>query len=183
MVHNRKVRGGVCLRAIQIFVLDLNENAVLAMLTTKVTEPTGSTNAPDSLVANRYLTGEYMVPFHADDENMCLGKVLPTRIISLSLGATRNFDWKIKHVGNHTGKKSTTKAATGYLLVMEGWMQKYYAHSIPRAVELSTGSSTGTTTGDVRRINLTWRWTTDSGILPVTTGNAAPEIQPPNMAP
>ena len=86
--------------------LNLNENAVLAMLTTKVTELTGSSTAPDSLVANRYLTGEDMVPFHADDENMFLGKVIPIRIISLSLGATRSFDWKNKAVGNHTGKSS-----------------------------------------------------------------------------
>ena len=163
--------------------LDLTENVVLAMLTTKVTELTGSSTAPDSLVANRYLTGDDMVPFHADDENMFLGKVIPIRIISLSLGATRSFDWKIKAVGNHTGKKNTTQTSTGDLLVMEGWMQKFYAHSIPRAGELSTGSSTGMSTEEVRRINLTWRWTKDSRILPTPTGSAAPEIPSMPMAP
>ena len=121
----------------------MNENALLAMLTDKVTELTGSSSKPDSMVANRYITGEDMVPFHADDENMCMGKVLPIRIISLSLGATGSFDWKIKAVGNHTGNKFTTQISTGDLLVMEGWMQQLYAHIIPRAEGLSTGSSTG----------------------------------------
>ena len=62
----------------------------MTIITDLVTSLTGSTTKPDSLVANRYLTGKGSVPFKSVAEEILMGNMCPIGIISLSLGASEN---------------------------------------------------------------------------------------------
>ena len=100
---------------------------------------------PNACNLNLYDDGAHSVAWHADDENMFQGLYRDIWIISLSLGASRTFELKLKSSsGNRAAARVTLADAD--LCTMEGLFQKHYMHRIPK--EESTGA----------RINLTWRW-------------------------
>ena len=97
----------------------------LEMVAIVVTGLTGNDTLtkPDSLVDNRYLTGQDSIPFHSDDEELFGGKQKPIRIIPVSLGAIRKSEWELKYQKNFSKGIESTEPSTGDILVMEGWMQ------------------------------------------------------------
>eukprot|EP00930_Biecheleria_cincta_P022965 TRINITY_DN1665_c0_g1_i1.p1 TRINITY_DN1665_c0_g1~~TRINITY_DN1665_c0_g1_i1.p1 ORF type:complete len:1140 (-),score=180.64 TRINITY_DN1665_c0_g1_i1:11-3085(-) len=113
-------------------------------LTDAVCKACGLKELPNSCNANLYQDGSESVGWHADDEPFFDAKHRDALIISLSLGAARNF--LVRPLSDP--KDSTTlRLENGDLCTMEGMMQKHYHHAVLpesncRAV----------------RINLTWRW-------------------------
>ncbi|CAJ1328829.1 unnamed protein product [Effrenium voratum] len=96
---------------------------------------------PNSCNLNLYMDGAHSVGWHADNEALFQGKVRDCRIISLSLGQTREFELMCGQDFHRL------ELADGDLCTMEGMTQKYYKHRVPKMP------------GKVReRINLTWRW-------------------------
>lgn len=102
---------------------------------------------PNSCNVNLYEHGGMSVGWHSDDESLFQGKFNDTRIISLSLGATRKFEVRLNWPD--VGEKPVRQLllSDGDLCTMEGMLQKHYQHRVPNE-------------GNVRgaRINLTWRW-------------------------
>lgn len=94
----------------------------------------------NSVLLNLYKDGNHSMGWHSDDEKE-LGPE-PT-IASLSLGGTRHF--KLKH-RTEKDKKLSLALQSGDLLLMEGSMQRYWLHAIPK-----TNKPCGP------RINLTFR--------------------------
>ena len=79
----------------------------------------------NGIFVNWYLDGNEYIGWHSDDEND-LVKGAP--IYSLSFGATRKFNIKIKK----TKELISINLEDGMLLVMGGNMQKECKHSIPK---------------------------------------------------
>ncbi|CAD7385499.1 alpha-ketoglutarate-dependent dioxygenase AlkB family protein [Xanthomonas arboricola] len=99
------------------------------------------TGAPfNSVLANRYRSGNDAMGWHSDDEPE-LG-VRPL-IASVSLGATRRFAFKHR---DDAALKQTLELGHGDLLLMAGDTQRHYKHALPR-----TAKPIG------ERINLTFR--------------------------
>ena len=100
--------------------------------------------------SNCYNSGASCVDWHADSEPMFQGCQRSIVIISLSLGAQRTF--RVKYAPNdekdhwRRGGVTELQLRDGDICSMEGQMQKYYKHSVPK--ESAEGP----------RINLTWRW-------------------------
>lgn len=107
---------------------------------------------PNSANLNLYADGSQAVGWHADDESLFSGKEEDCLIVSLSLGAAREF-WLAPR-GASVGETARPDASAitwmsledGDLLTMEGLCQKHYLHCVPSA--RSSGP----------RINVTWRW-------------------------
>ncbi len=102
-----------------------------------ITEQTGYTF--NSILANLYRHGMDSNGWHADDEKE-LGK--NPLIASLSLGATRKFQFKHKL----TDEKLNFDLANGDLMIMGGELQHHWKHQLPKMPKLTEG-----------RINLTFR--------------------------
>ena len=98
---------------------------------------------PNSCNANYYESGDDAVGWHADNEPLFQADKRDAMIISLSLGATRTFSYRL---GN-TGRVENLPLRDGDICTMEGLMQKYYHHAVPHQHAKTLG-----------RINLTWRW-------------------------
>uniref|UniRef100_A0A7S1WBP9 Fe2OG dioxygenase domain-containing protein n=1 Tax=Alexandrium catenella TaxID=2925 RepID=A0A7S1WBP9_ALECA len=98
---------------------------------------------PDSCNLNLYKDGQHSVGWHADNEALFQGKARDCRIISLSLGETRQFEIKCKG-----GGFQKLRLNDGDLCTMEGLTQKHYQHRVPKDFARKVGE----------RINLTWRW-------------------------
>ncbi|MFT5276669.1 MAG: alkylated DNA repair dioxygenase AlkB [Granulosicoccus sp.] len=79
----------------------------------------------NSVLANLYRDGVDSMGMHSDDEPE-LGQQ-PT-ITSVSLGATRNFDFKNKV----TGEKFRLPLEHGSILIMSGETQRYWQHGIAK---------------------------------------------------
>lgn len=104
---------------------------------------TRPTEWPNSCNLNLYIDGQHSVGWHADNESLFQGKAKDCRIISLSLGQTRRFELQSKGSLVHR-----LDLSDGDLCTMEGMMQKYYTHRVPK----------DNARGIKERINLTWRW-------------------------
>mmetsp|Transcript_117461 Transcript_117461/g.332349 ORF Transcript_117461/g.332349 Transcript_117461/m.332349 type:complete len:163 (+) Transcript_117461:3-491(+) len=102
---------------------------------------------PNSCNLNLYEGGGMSVGWHADDEQLFQGKVGDCRIISLSFGAKRNFEFRLNWPD--PGARSTFRLplGAGDLCTMEGMCQKHGQHRVPREDNV-----------EGYRINLTWRW-------------------------
>ena len=98
---------------------------------------------PTSCNLNLYEDGSQAVGWHADDELLFRAVDEDAAIVSLSLGASRAFQVKIK--GASTSRQLTLKS--GDILVMLGKTQKHYSHRVPSDISVTQP-----------RINLTWRW-------------------------
>lgn len=104
----------------------------------RVEQKTGQ--AYNALLVNYYRDGQDSNGWHADNEKS-LGK--NPSIASLSLGATRRFEFK--HLTNGTRQKILLTA--GSLLHMHGAIQHHYKHQLPKMSGLLEA-----------RLNLTFRW-------------------------
>lgn len=88
-----------------------------------------SENWPNSCNLNFYLNGGSHVGWHSDDESLFQGVQRRICIISLSLGGDRGFQVQ----GSWPGAvKSSVTLRAGDLLTMEGNVQRYYKHRVPR---------------------------------------------------
>ena len=105
---------------------------------------------PDSCNLNLYEDGTQMVGWHADDEDIFQGKFRDCRIISLSLGVTRQFELELNWPEEGEALGGSQQLADGDLCTMEGMTQKHYMHRVPE--EEGPEGPVGP------RINLTWRW-------------------------
>ena len=113
-------------------------------VTKHVMQECGVTQLPNSCNANLYEHEEDVVGWHADDEPLFQATVQDALIISLSLGASRTFAYRLNTQPN---LEHTIRLKDGDLCTMEGMMQKHYKHAILK--------EKGKTEP---RINLTWRW-------------------------
>lgn len=95
----------------------------------------------NSVLANLYRNGRDSVGWHADSEPE-LGKQ-PT-IFSLSLGASRFFDYRQK---NNNSSRQRIELHAGTLIIMQGSFQQYWQHQVPKQLKIL-----------VPRINLTFRY-------------------------
>ena len=93
----------------------------------------------NSVLLNRYRNGNDSISWHSDAEKE-LGK--NPKIASVNFGATREF--QLRHV--NTKEKFTIELAHGSLLIMEGELQHFWQHQVPK-----TKRHVG------ERINLTFR--------------------------
>ncbi|CAE8613946.1 unnamed protein product [Polarella glacialis] len=107
---------------------------------------------PNSANLNLYSDGQQAVGWHADDESLFLGREHDCLIVSLSLGATREF-WLAPQRGTIVGPPRPDTGAInwmhledGDLMTMEGLCQKHYVHCVPS--KRKSGP----------RVNVTWRW-------------------------
>jgi alkylated DNA repair dioxygenase AlkB len=98
----------------------------------------------NSVLLNRYRNGSDSMGWHSDDEPE-LG-INPV-IASLSLGATRQFQFK--HRTNKQLPLHRISLTPGSLLVMSGNTQKYWKHCLPKVRQ---SDSVG------ERVNLTFRY-------------------------
>lgn len=106
---------------------------------------------PNFVLLNYYRSGRDSIGWHSDDE-----KDLGTRpeIASLSLGATRDFQFRHKEDSGRKKRDRTLQTVTlplehGSLLVMRHPTNRNWKHQLPRR--------TGKTTDPGARLNLTWR--------------------------
>ncbi len=112
---------------------DLSEQASLAL---------GKPVEVNSVLCNWYRNGQDSISFHADDEAELGDKPV---IISVSLGATRSFQFK----ENANPKNKVTYALTdGSVVVMYGNSQSKWKHGIPKEKHIQD-----------ERFNLTFRLT------------------------
>ena len=99
-----------------------------------------TTNRYNSVLANWYRDNNDSMGWHADDEPELGSQPV---IASLSLGQTRDFDFRHKI----SGEKHRIALQSGSLLVMAGETQKYWQHGISKRARSLGG-----------RINLTFRF-------------------------
>ena len=102
------------------------------------------TEFPDCCNINWYKDGSHMVGWHADNEPIFGVRGQDTVIVSLSLGALRDFSVKLA-----APLASSVKfpLANGALCAMEGRFQTHYLHAVQKNFAVRSP-----------RINLTWRW-------------------------
>lgn len=99
---------------------------------------------PNSCNVNIYPDNTGEVGWHSDDEVMFRGIAGDTRIISFSLGASRDFCWRLQGTADTIG---CAPLGNGDIMTMEGLFQKHYKHAVP-ASDVPCGP----------RINFTFRW-------------------------
>jgi alkylated DNA repair dioxygenase AlkB len=105
---------------------------------------------PTCVNCNLYEGGEHSCGWHADDEKLFGDGEQDVTIVSLSLGAAREF-WltlrkRLGEVSPDEFSLLEMDLEHGDLLTMEGKCQKHTIHMLPRAPCTEP------------RINLTWRW-------------------------
>lgn len=113
-------------------------------ITEHVSRTCGLKSRPDSCNANYYDDGNQTVGWHADDEPLFCATTHDSLIVSLSLGARRQFQL---HPKDNPKAVTSILLEHGDLCTMEGLCQKHYRHRVPREVAVKGP-----------RINLTWRW-------------------------
>jgi len=120
---------------------------------------------PNCCNVNVYPGPEGEVGWHADDEVYFQSLSDDTRIISFSLGASRDFKWRLQGTDVPLG---TASLGNGDVMTMEGLFQKHYKHSVPKS-SIPCG----------KRLNFTFRWIVakahaeDAGTEAVTGINSA----------
>lgn len=93
----------------------------------------------NAVLCNRYSDGKHNIGFHSDNETDLEKESF---IVSVSLGATRDFIFKSKT----TDEKVSIPLVSGSVVLMGKDCQKNYNHSIPKRMKIKTP-----------RINLTFR--------------------------
>lgn len=94
----------------------------------------------NAVLLNHYEHGEHHMGWHSDDEPE-LGH--DPVILSLSLGQTRRFDLKHKHLNTQL----SLELGDGDLLVMAGACQRFWQHRVPKQTRVHA-----------ERFNLTFRY-------------------------
>lgn len=127
---------------------------------------------PNSASLNLYLNDSQSVGWHSDDESLFQGKEDDCIIVSLSLGARREFWMALKRQGTEPENRVRAVSQSvlevdledGDLMSMEGLCQKHCIHFVPGGSRLpaldSFGQEVDAPTGGVR-INISWRWIRD----------------------
>lgn len=126
---------------------------------------------PNCANLNLYGSAEHCVGWHADDESLFMGRDRDCPILSVSLGAPREFWIALKEKQNPKrpclDSVLEVDLCDGDVLTMEGLCQKHCLHFVPSALK-SESSSENAPTADkdssramevpAQRINVTWRW-------------------------
>ena len=110
----------------------------LTAIKARIEATTGTTY--NSCLANLYHSGSEGMAWHSDDEPMLLPHA---PIASLSLGATRRFDFKHK---KDPSLRASILLEHGHLLLMLNETQSHWLHALPKTQKIQTP-----------RINLTFR--------------------------
>mmetsp|Transcript_67311 Transcript_67311/g.161371 ORF Transcript_67311/g.161371 Transcript_67311/m.161371 type:complete len:876 (-) Transcript_67311:58-2685(-) len=108
---------------------------------------------PNSANVNLYKDGRQAVGWHADDESLFKGREADCPIVSLSLGASREFWVALKREGSMEPDPRTTVEVDlqdGDILTMEGRLQRHCLHLVPKANPRAPIRE--------ERINITFRW-------------------------
>eukprot|EP00930_Biecheleria_cincta_P015609 TRINITY_DN12958_c0_g1_i3.p1 TRINITY_DN12958_c0_g1~~TRINITY_DN12958_c0_g1_i3.p1 ORF type:complete len:746 (+),score=150.22 TRINITY_DN12958_c0_g1_i3:41-2278(+) len=109
---------------------------------------------PNSANLNLYRDGRQAVGWHADDESLFRGKDTDCPVVSISLGAAREF-WIALKKGSDPDARSIVEVdlTDGDMLTMEGRLQRHCLHMVPK----------GNPREPIReeRINITFRWIRD----------------------
>merc|ERR1719316_1232474 len=87
---------------------------------------------PNSCNVNLYSDHAQGLGWHSDDEVYFQGLLQDVRILSFSLGAAREFSWRLQGTTETAG---TTRLGHGDLMTMEGKFQKHYKHCVPPSDE------------------------------------------------
>ncbi|CAE7609662.1 cah [Symbiodinium necroappetens] len=117
---------------------------------------------PNCANLNLYTEAWQSVGWHADDESLFMGRDRDCPIVSVSLGARREFWLALRHENCMDPQlKSIVEVdlCDGDVLTMEGLCQKHCVHFVPcdvRNVTPHPWQSDGRA-----RINVTWRWIRD----------------------
>ncbi|CAE7534003.1 ALKBH3 [Symbiodinium sp. CCMP2456] len=117
---------------------------------------------PNCANLNLYTEAWQSVGWHADDESLFMGRDRDCPIVSVSLGARREFWLALRHENCMDPQlKSIVEVdlCDGDVLTMEGLCQKHCVHFVPcdvRNVAPHPWQSDGRA-----RINVTWRWIRD----------------------
>jgi alkylated DNA repair dioxygenase AlkB len=93
----------------------------------------------NSVLLNRYRNGNDSISWHTDAEKELGNNPI---IASVNFGATRKF--QLRHI--NTGEKVEIELQNGSLLIMQGSLQHYWQHQVPK-----------TSRNISERINLTFR--------------------------
>ena len=115
---------------------------------------------PNSCNMNLYRGKHKACGWHGDDED--LWGNAETIIISLSVGATRDFDISFK---DQKKKYKSLSLQHGDLCMMSGWFQNVFDHRVPFS-QKQVGN----------RINFTWRWIANHVSGCVEHGSPAPHL-------
>ncbi|CAL1131956.1 unnamed protein product, partial [Cladocopium goreaui] len=111
---------------------------------------------PNAANLNLYSEKWQSIGWHADDESLFQGRDKDCPIISVSLGAPREFWLALRHEGNCMDPKLKSivevDLSYGDILTMEGLCQKYCVHFVPADLRNVADAQRGS------RINVTWRW-------------------------
>jgi len=117
---------------------------------------------PNCANLNLYTEAWQSVGWHADDESLFMGKDKDCPIISVSLGARREFWLALRHEGNcmdpHLKSIVEVDLCDGDIFTMEGLCQKHCVHFVPCDVRNVADARTAEARS---RINVTWRWIRD----------------------
>lgn len=105
---------------------------------------------PNSASINMYQCGKHMVGWHSDDEALFATPNRQTLIVSLSLGATREFAIRRRNQAHTESHVTRLRVENGDLLVMYGLFQSRYQHTVPPTREATSS-----------RVNVTFRWVTN----------------------
>ncbi|CAE7414706.1 ALKBH3 [Symbiodinium natans] len=121
---------------------------------------------PNSANLNLYTEAWQSVGWHADDESLFMGRDRDCPIISVSLGARREFWLALRHDNCMDPQlKSIIEVdlRDGDVLTMEGLCQKHCVHFVPCDVRNVANAAHPREPIDGRRarINVTWRWIRD----------------------
>jgi alkylated DNA repair dioxygenase AlkB len=102
-------------------------------------------NLPNAINFNDYDGKTHHLGFHSDDEELFPDHKGECEIVSLSLGAMREFKIKKKYTSDNTAR--ATQLCNGDVLIMRGKMQQPYDRAVAQGL-----------TDAGRRINLTFRF-------------------------
>lgn len=109
---------------------------------------------PNCANVNLYRDGRQAVGWHADDEVLFKGKDCDVPIVSVSLGATREFWIALKRSDNSMEPDTRTITEVdlqdGDVLTMEGRMQRHCMHLVPKVNPREPLRE--------ERVNITFRW-------------------------
>ena len=105
--------------------------------------------APDAINFNKYVGKRSGLNWHADNEKIFSTSDGCVTILSLSLGASRDF--LLLQNGYPENTVKTTALSDGDFLEMSGKVQVFYKHKVPFHDDHPSGT----------RYNLTFRWITE----------------------
>ncbi len=120
----------------------------LKILTQDIVKATGVPMEPHGINCNLYEGHTQYLYFHADNEPITRTPTENSTIISLSIGATREF----RVMRNFAKDHFPLALNSGDLVIMGGTLQKFYQHMVAKGTGVSDEN------GKKLRFNFTWRF-------------------------